>query len=287
VFEKIIYLEVAMKISFFTASMHRYPLEKSFEVAARFGYDGIEIWGGRPHALVSDMREEDIKKINALSERYHLPVVCFEPEMENLLWRDQRWIDESIEYFKRCLDLCKEIHCPYMVMAALQASYGYSTDEDWTLFIKNMKILTDYSEKIDGPVMLLETVTPWEGNILIRSDDVVRAMRELDSPKAKAMLDLAAPLTVGEPASEYFEKLGSDLVHMHLVDCVKDKEDHLIAGDGELPFEEVLMMLDQYGYNGYCSIELFDEYRTDPILFNQRAIRKIREALQNAGLKQG
>jgi hypothetical protein len=91
-------------------------------------------------------------------------------------------------------------------------------------------------------------------------------MRDLDSPKAKAMLDLAAPLTVGEPASEYFEKLGSDLVHMHLVDCVKDKEDHLIAGDGELPFEEVLMMLDRYGYDGYCSIELFDEYRTDPIL---------------------
>lgn len=37
-----------MKISFFTASMHRYPLEKCFEVASEFGYDGIEIWGGRP-----------------------------------------------------------------------------------------------------------------------------------------------------------------------------------------------------------------------------------------------
>jgi protein FrlC len=149
-----------MKISFFTASMHRYPLEKSFEVAAQFGYDGIEIWGGRPHALVSDMRPEDIEQINALSERYGLPVVCFEPDMQNPLWRDQRWIDESIEYFKQCLDFCKEIHCPYMVMAALQASYGYSTDDDWALFIKNMKLLTDHSEQIDGPVMLLKPSHP-------------------------------------------------------------------------------------------------------------------------------
>ena len=69
--------------------------------------------------------------------------------------------------------------------------------------------------------------------------------------------------------------------------CVKDKEDHLIAGDGELPFEEVLLMLDGYGYKGYCSVELFDEYRTDPILYNLKAIRKIRVALQAAGLRQG
>lgn len=276
-----------MKISFFTASMHRYPLEKSFETAAKFGYDGIEIWGGRPHALASDMRPEDVDKINALSKQYGLPVVSFEPDMANLLWRDQRWIDESMEYFKQCLDLCKAIHCPYMVMAALQASYGYSTDEDWAQFIKYMKVLAKYAEAIDGPAMILETVTPWEGNILIRSDDVVRAMRELSSPKVKAMLDLAAPLTVGEPASEYFEKLGSDLVHVHLVDCVKDKEDHLIAGDGELPFAEVLQMLDDYGYKGYCSVELFDEYRTDPILFNRKAIRRIREELQAIGLSQG
>lgn len=275
-----------MKISFFTASMHRYPLERSFEVATQFGYNGIEIWGGRPHAMPFDMRAEDIDRINTLSEQYSLPIVCYEPEMPTLLWRDQRWIDESIEYLKKCLDLCKAIRCPCMVMAALQASYGYSTDDDWALFIKNMRILSDYSEQIDGPVMVLETVTPWEGNILIRSDDIVRAMKMLSSPKVKAMLDMAAPLTVGEPASEYFEKLGADLVHVHLVDCNKDHEDHLIAGDGELPFEEVLLMLDQYNYSGYCTIELFDEYRTDPILFNLQAIRKVRQALENVGLKQ-
>ena len=49
-----------MKISFFTASMHRYPIEKSFEIASKFGYDGMEIWGGRPHAYAPDMRPEDI-----------------------------------------------------------------------------------------------------------------------------------------------------------------------------------------------------------------------------------
>lgn len=276
-----------MKISFFTNSLHRWPIEKSFEVASKFGYDGIEIWGGRPHAYAPDMRPEDIQKIKDLSAKYNLPVVSFEPEMACLLWRDQRWIDESMEYFRQCIDFCKAIGCPYMVMAALQCSYEYSTDEDWAQFIKYMKELAAYSESVDGVTMILETVTPWEGNILIRSDDTVRALKEINSPKVKAMLDLAAPLTVGEPSSNYFEKLGKDLVHVHLVDCKKDVEDHLILGDGELPVEEVLSMLDSYGYDGYCSVELFDEYRTEPILFNQRAIRAIRQSLENVGLKQG
>mgnify|MGYP004677204711 FL=1 len=276
-----------MKISFFTNSLHRWPIEKSFEVASKFGYDGIEIWGGRPHAYAPDMRPEDIQKIKDLSAKYNLPIVSFEPEMACLLWRDQRWIDESMEYFRQCIDLCKAINCPYMVMAALQCSYEYSTDEDWIQFIKCMKELAAYSESVDGVTMILETVTPWEGNILIRSDDTVRALKEINSPKVKAMLDLAAPLTVGEPSSNYFEKLGKDLVHVHLVDCKKDVEDHLILGDGELPVEEVLSMLDSYGYDGYCSVELFDEYRTEPILFNQRAIRAIRQSLENVGLKQG
>lgn len=276
-----------MKISFFTNSLHRWPIEKSFEVASKFGYDGIEIWGGRPHAYAPDMRPEDIQKIKDLSAKYNLPIVSFEPEMACLLWRDQRWIDESMEYFRQCIDFCKAIGCPYMVMAALQCSYEYSTDEDWVQFIKYMKELAAYSESVDGVTMILETVTPWEGNILIRSDDTVRALKEINSPKVKAMLDLAAPLTVGEPSSNYFDRLGKDVVHVHLVDCKKDVEDHLILGDGELPVEEVLSMLDSYGYDGYCSVELFDEYRTEPILFNQRAIRAIRQSLENVGLKQG
>lgn len=276
-----------MKISFFTNSLHRWPIEKSFEVASRFGYDGIEIWGGRPHAYAPDMRMEDIQKIRDLSAKYNLPIVSFEPEMACLLWRDERWLKESMEYFHQCIDLCKALDCPYMIMAALQCSYEYSTDEDWEQFIRCMKQLAAYSESIDGVTMILETVTPWEGNILIRSDDVSRALKQIDSPKVKAMLDLAAPLTVGEPSSNYFERLGKDLVHVHLVDCKKDVEDHLILGDGELPIEEVLSMLDFYGYEGYCSVELFDEYRTEPILFNQRAIRVIRQTLENVGLQQG
>lgn len=273
-----------MKIAFFTNSLVRWSIDKCFEVASAQGYDAIEICGNRPHCNPDDMRQEDIDHIKELSKRYGLPLISFEPEMPYFTWKDPRWQEESREYFKKCIKLCKDLEIPMIVTAALQCSYETTVDEDWKMFIDCLKEFAEYSERIDGPVLILEPVTPWEGNILTRSDDILRAMKAVDSPKVKAMLDFAAPLTVGEPSSNYFEKLGRDLIHLHLVDCNRDSEDHLIFGDGELPLEELLHMLKSYGYDGYCTVEIFDEYRQEPILFGQKAIRVIRDAMENVGL---
>lgn len=34
---------MAMKIALFTAAFSSYPIERAFEAAAKYGYDGIEI----------------------------------------------------------------------------------------------------------------------------------------------------------------------------------------------------------------------------------------------------
>ena len=39
---------MAMKIALFTAAFSSYPIERAFEAAAKYGYDGIEIGGFRP-----------------------------------------------------------------------------------------------------------------------------------------------------------------------------------------------------------------------------------------------
>ena len=44
-----------MNIGMFTFSYIRLPLDRAFEAAYRFGYDGVEIWGGRPHAYSFDL----------------------------------------------------------------------------------------------------------------------------------------------------------------------------------------------------------------------------------------
>ena len=49
---------MAMKIALFTAAFSSYPIERAFEAAAKYGYDGIEIGGFRPHARSEEHTSE-------------------------------------------------------------------------------------------------------------------------------------------------------------------------------------------------------------------------------------
>ena len=58
---------MAMKIALFTAAFSSYPIERAFEAAAKYGYDGIEIGGFRPHAYAPDLARGGAAKIRELS----------------------------------------------------------------------------------------------------------------------------------------------------------------------------------------------------------------------------
>ncbi|VDY97804.1 fructoselysine 3-epimerase [Escherichia coli] len=50
-----------MKTGMFTCGHQRLPIEHAFRDASELGYDGIEIWGGRPHAFAPDLKAGGIK----------------------------------------------------------------------------------------------------------------------------------------------------------------------------------------------------------------------------------
>ncbi len=275
-----------MKLSFFTASMVMYPLEKSFQLAKELGYEGIEICGVRPHAYAPDLKNGDIKDLLALSKKYDMPIIGYEPYQAvhpySIMHEREDWRRESIEYFKTALEMTAAMgEGNFMVMAPGHPGYGRDYDEKWNMMIEGLGELARYAEKV-GAVIVLETVTPWESTMITKIDDVVKTMRALNSPNVKGMLDLVAALTNAEPASEYFEKLGKDMHHIHLVDGVPSCEDHLMVGDGEMAFRETVEMINAYGYDGYASLEIFEEYRQDPILFNRKACRAARDIIAEA-----
>ena len=60
-----------------------YPLRKAFEVSRRCGFDGIELWGGRPHAYPYDMDAGKIREIRALGREFGLDIPVYTPEVLN------------------------------------------------------------------------------------------------------------------------------------------------------------------------------------------------------------
>lgn len=66
-----------MKTGMFTCGHQRLPIEHAFRDASELGYDGIEIWGGRPHAFAPDLKAGGIKQIKALAQTYQMPIIGY------------------------------------------------------------------------------------------------------------------------------------------------------------------------------------------------------------------
>ena len=176
------------------------------------------------------------------------------------------------------LDMAKEIGSEYCMFACNHPGFGRYKEDVKKLFIENMRVLAEHAEKI-GQTIILEPVTPYEGTIITTSDDVRWALDEVNSPRFKCMLDLACPLTCGEPVSAYFEKMGDDMKHIHFIDCISSSEDHLIPGDGEIDFPRLVSYLKEVGYDGYLSLELFSRYANEPDFAAKRGYEVIRGLL--------
>ena len=273
---------MSMKIALFTAGFSRYPIERAFEAAAKNGYDGIEIGGFRPHAYASDLAKGGANKIRQLSVDYGLPIVSYAPENNgspySLVFEDPSMNEESLEYFKLTLDMAKEIGSEYCMLACNHPGYGRDKEEVKKRFVENMRILSEHAEKI-GQTIILEPVTPYEGTIITTSDDVRWALDQVNSPRFKCMLDLACPLTCGEPICAYFEKMGTDVKHIHFIDAERTSEDHLIPGDGEMDFPRIVNYLKEIEYDGYLSLELFSRYANEPDFSAERGYQAIRSLL--------
>src|SRR3954471_24104595 len=116
-----------MKIGLFTSGYQRNPLEHAFEDAKRFGYDYIELWGGRPHAFAPDLKNGDINIIKKLIDKYEMPVRLYTPEHNaypyNFMIGTEQMRQDAIGYLKLSMDMAKEMGAEYTLMSAAHAGY--------------------------------------------------------------------------------------------------------------------------------------------------------------------
>lgn len=111
-----------MKFGCFSLDFRRFSLETAFRMAARYGFDGIEIWGGRPHAYPYDMDAEETRKIRELKKAYGLEVPVYTPNAlgmpYNLCSLDERERRDAMDYFKTAIRACRQMEVPRMLMVA-------------------------------------------------------------------------------------------------------------------------------------------------------------------------
>ncbi|MFT4007101.1 MAG: fructoselysine 3-epimerase [Lacrimispora sp.] len=275
-----------MKLGMFTSGYQRNPLEHCFEDAKRFGYDFIELWGGRPHAYAPDLKVGEIDEVKRLSAQYEMPVLGYTPEHNaypyNFMIGSELQRQDAVDYLKLCLDMAKEMGADYMLISPAHAGYLATYEAIWARMVKTIGELTEHAEKVKVK-LVVETLTPYESNALKSANDLVELFRRIDSDYLVGMCDTVPPFVQHESIMAYLEKLGSKMYHMHIIDGDQGTDSHIVPGEGSIPLPELIKELKDAGYNGTATLELVTGYINEPRLYARRAIDQVRRYMADAG----
>ncbi|XCP85399.1 fructoselysine 3-epimerase [Roseburia hominis] len=275
-----------MKIGMFTFGYQRNPLEHCFQDAKKFGYDFIELWGGRPHAFAPDLKAGEIGEVKRLIDQYEMPVLGYTPEHNaypyNFMIGSERQRRDAIEYLKICLDMAKELGADYMLISPAHAGYLATRREIWDRMEKTVRELGEHAEKT-GVKLVVETLTPYESNVFTSANDAVELFQKIDSPYVVGMCDLVPPFVQYESILAYLDKLGEKMYHFHIIDGEQGTDSHIVPGEGSIPLRELFMELKEAGYQGTATLELVNGYINEPRLYARRSIDNVRAYMKEAG----
>ncbi|MGE9910957.1 fructoselysine 3-epimerase [Atopobiaceae bacterium SGI.236] len=270
------------KIGMFTSGYQRNPLENIFEDAKRFGYDYIELWGGRPHAYAPDLLDGEIDEVLRLRDKYGVPITGWCPEHNgypyNFMIGSERQREDAVRYLKLCMDAGVKLGSDYMLISPAHAGYETTYTEMHDRLYRTCEELAKYAENV-GIKIVVEPLTTMESNVFKNANDLVDLFEHVDSPNLLAMMDIVPPFQQQEQMMSYFSKLGEKLYHLHIVDSNGVDDSHVLPGEGVLPMKELLQEIRDYGYTGTATIELVLGYINEPRLYAKRAINNVREML--------
>lgn len=272
-----------MKIGMFTSGYQRNPLEHCFLDAKEYGYDYIELWGGRPHAYAPDLKNGEIKEVRRLIDKYGIGVECYTPEHNaypyNYMIGSELQRQDAITYLKLCLDMAKEMGAESVLTSPANGGYLATHEELWTRLEKNMVELGDYAAKV-GVKLIVEALTPYESNFFTRANDLAELFRRVDNPYIVGMCDVVPPFVQHESIMAYFDKLGDKMAHMHIIDGQQGTDAHIMPGEGIIPLQEMMYELKRIGYEGRATLELVTGYINEPRMYAKRALDNVRSMMK-------
>lgn len=276
-----------LKVGMFTSGYQRNPLEHCFMDAKEYGYDYIELWGGRPHAYAPDLKAGDINEVRRLIEKYEMPVLGYTPEHNaypyNYMIGPEAQRRDAIDYLKLSLEMAKEMGAEFVLTSPANGGYLATYDQLWSRLEKNIQELGDYAAKLEIK-LVVEALTPYESNFFTRANDLVELFRRVDNPYVVGMCDIVPPFVQHESIMAYFDKLGNKMDHMHIIDGENGSDTHLIPGEGNIPIKEMLYEMKRIGYDKTATLELVTNYINEPRFYAKRAIDNMRELMAEAGI---
>lgn len=270
-----------MELGLFTCGYQYTNIESAFIDAAAFGYDFIELWGGRPHAWAPDMDAGRVAQLQELSARYAVPIRVYTPEHNgypyNYMLGDEGQWEDCMRYLARSMEVSSRLGASRTLISVGHGGHTEPAQRRARL-LRSLRRLASEARQA-GQVILLEPLSQFESNTCTTAVELAEVLAELNDPCVLPMCDVVASFVQGETAETLYQLTGGTMAHLHIADSDGRSENHLLPGDGVLPLREQLQALRQAGYDGAAAIELVSMYTDDPTHYAKCAIERVRELL--------
>ena len=267
-----------MKLAQSSAVYFNYSLAFAIRDLHRLGYDGVEIWGGRPHMFRHDL-DSELHSLRSLCDELRMVVCNFIPAQyryPSILCSPNECIrKESVDYIRSAIDNASQMRAPSISVAPGMTLLDGDLREGWRLLHRSLKEIEEYAGE-RSTLVLIEPGHRFESNLIATVDDCLRMLDQLRSERFGILLDTGHIHLNGEPFAEVLRKCRGIPLHIHVDDNRGDFDSHLVPGDGSVEFVTFFRALTAIGYGGFLSVELGPLYNLDPA----SACKQSREALE-------
>ena len=235
---------VGTPVALSTSSVYPDTTPDAFEVAARLGYDGIEVM------VYTDPVSQDMDVLRTLRDYHQVPVVSV--HAPSLLLTQRVWGREPWEKLRKAKDVAEKLGARVVV---LHPPFRWQRE-----YVRGFEAgLAKISEETDV-AFAVENMYPLRAG----GREVVTYGPHWDPTAldcASVTLDLSHTAASGSDALAMAAELGSRLVHVHLADgsgvsSGPFPDEHLIPGHGSQPCAELLGHLTATGYPGAVIVEV-------------------------------
>ncbi|EMA50092.1 MULTISPECIES: sugar phosphate isomerase/epimerase family protein [Halococcus] len=258
-------------LAFSTNAYTRHALPEAVERIADHGYAGVEVLGDEPHAYFPEFdeaNEEDlvaaldnselrVSNINANTATGYYddapPSSFFDPSVVTADDGDREW---RVEYTKRAIDLAALTDAPAVCLATGRPLPGTPPERAHEHLRDSLDSILDYAEEHG-----VEIGIEYEPELLVEcTEEVLDLIDDVGRDSLGINLDVGHAAVYGEDPAEAIRRSAGHITGVHLEDIVggvRGKHYHRIPGEGDLDFRAIFDALDDVGYDGFATLELY------------------------------
>jgi protein FrlC len=269
-----------VNLSVATSVFVNYLLRDVIPIVAETGYDGIDIWGGRPHIYRQDYPVEELSVFRKLLKEHNLKPVSFMPAFfrypHSISSPNEKVRRDSINYMLQCTDNAVELGAETLLVIPGHSLNGQEQADAYKRMAESIATICDHSTQYDIRLGI-EPANRMVTDLVNTAADAMALINELGYGNLGVVLDTGHVNLGSESLEAAISITGSTLLQIHVNDNDGQKQQNLIPGDGTFDFAGSLKTLVDCKFDGYLTVELGWDYTLNPV----SAIREAAVRLRN------